>query len=179
MYRRQNLSNSPGPRRRADSRCRVAGHTIVFACVATLISLLSTATAAQDPADRLIAEMREQCAPAALIAPAIPYTPIELAPDGTLIELFDQAAWDCADRPALFRHTGGGEVILRAHTPSGMIHRSFTARGWGVVDLAGHPVLLLARHAATASRPATCRAQRQSRGWRAHSSASRNRMDRN
>lgn len=130
---------------------------------AILFAGLHLAGSAQaDPADSLLAEMREICAPGALTGPAEPYQPVPLALDGTEIALFDQTDWGCVGMPGLFRHTGGGDVILRAvlsasaletvqdsdagSPPEGTRYRHFVARGWQLTEMNGLPVLLLARH---------------------------------
>ncbi|MGY6535999.1 MAG: hypothetical protein ACXIVG_11680 [Pararhodobacter sp.] len=106
--------------------------------------------------------MRAACDDGQLSGPDQPFQPLALATDDTEITLFDQTAWDCPAAPGLFRHTGGGTVILRAMpaedlqaeaedrhrdpASDGAHYRQFTARGWHLAEMAGVPVLLLARH---------------------------------
>ena len=131
-------------------------------CAGLLAGQTALADPTADPAAALLDQMRAACDDGQLSGPDQPFQPIALATDDTEIALFDQTAWDCPATPGLFRHTGGGTVILRAIAPDGaqaetenqhqdpasvaVRHRLFTARGWHLVEIAGVPVLLLARH---------------------------------
>lgn len=130
--------------------------------VMTGLALLQPGGVRADPVQAMIDDMRATCDGAPLQEPDQRFHTLPLAEDGTEILLFDQTEWDCPGMPGLFRHTGGGEVILRARLSpqalearqargqdaphDGVIHYRTSARGWQMIDLRGLPILLLARH---------------------------------